>query len=415
VSTGPARRWVAAAIAAAILPLVACDDGRSADLGETSSSAQTGDRDAGAADALARLEQALRRRDGESAREVAAPRREAERELTRLARNADRLDLAGLSLRHLADSAISLADRQRERWGDDAWVADVQVTWRYAGVDRALSTLAVPMVFTRADDGVRLVTADLPQTERAPVWLTDAVRVARSDAALAVTTGDHSAQDFLRLADRAARTVRLSLPRWQGVLCIVVPADQRAFKTVAGVPQTQAAAVAAVTTTPDGSTAEGSPQHVYVNPRLFEPLESEGRQIVLSHEAVHVALGAALLDLPLWLSEGIADHVALLRSATPVEKLGAQILQQTRKQGAPRALPGKRQFDGTDHKIGAWYEAAWLAVRLIADTYGEDELWRFYRRSVSDQGTEAAFRDVLGTTQQQFVQRWRQHLTELAG
>ena len=329
--------------------------------------------------------------------------------------NADRLALAGVTLRHLSDSATALAEGQRERWGDAAWVADVQVTWRYRGVDRASSSLTVPMVFTHSAGDVHLVTADLPQTERAPLWLVDTVRVARSGAAVAVTSGEHSARQFLRFAVRAARTVRVSLPSWRGVLCIEVPAGQSGFKTVSGVPHQQAAAVAAVTTTPDGSNVEGSPQHVYVNPRLFEPLAAEGRQIVLSHEAAHVALGAALLDLPLWLSEGIADHVALLRSATPVETLGAQILRQTREQGAPRALPDARRFDGSDRKIGAWYEAAWLAVRLIADTYGETALWRFYRQSVRDEATEAAFRDVLGTSQAAFVQRWREHLAELAG
>jgi hypothetical protein len=107
--------------------------------------------------------------------------------------------------------------------------------------------------------------------------------------------------------------------------------------------------------------------------------------------------------------------VALARSTTPVANLAAQILRLTREDGAPRTLPGEREFDGSDERIGAWYEASWLAVRLIALTYGEDALWRFYRRSVRDQGTAAAFREVLGTTQRDFVRAWRRHLTELAG
>jgi hypothetical protein len=199
------------------------------------------------------------------------------------------------------------------------------------------------------------------------------------------------------------------------VLCVEVPHEQDAFRDVAGVPEQQAAAIAAVTTTPDGSTVTGAPQHVYVNPQLFGPLSREGREIVLAHEAAHVALGAALLDVPIWLSEGIADYVALARSTTSLDVLAAQILRQTRQEGAPRALPGSREFDGSDDRIGAWYESAWLAARLIADSYGEDALWRFYRQAVRDGGTEAAFQDVLGVSQREFVRAWREYLTALAG
>jgi hypothetical protein len=418
VSSRPARRLVAVAVAAATLPLVSCDDGRTADLdGGPGPVEATTDRDAGAADALARLERALRRGEVRAAAEVAAPDQRASRlEMRRLVRNADRLDLGeGLALRHLSDSATALTARQRDRWGDEAWVADVQVTWRYGGVDRELSVLTVPVAFTRDDEDVRVLSADLPQADRAPVWLVGPVQVARGRDAVAVTSGDHSAREFLRLAETAAATVRHTLPEWDGVLCVEVPADQTSFRDAAGVPEQQASAIAAVTTTPDGTSVRGAPQHVYINPRLFRPLRQEGRDIVLAHEAAHVALGAALLDLPMWLSEGVADHVALARSTTPVETLAAQILRVTRQDGAPRQLPGKPEFDGSDRRIGAWYEAAWLAVELIADTYGEDALWRFYRRSVRDAGTTGAFRDVLGTTQREFVGAWRAHLTALAG
>ena len=411
--SSPARRLIAAAIAAAIVPLTACESSRQADLDSAPSGVGTVAREVGAADALAQLERAVRRRDAGSVRDVAGTAKGSRSELVRMVRNAERLDLADVSFRLLGDSQTTLADRQRKRWGDQAWAVDVEVTWRY-GTDRAPSSLDVPMAFTPEGGAVRVASADLPQTQRAPLWLVDAVDVARSRTAMAVTSGGRSARELLRLANTAARTVRVSLPAWKGTVCVEVPADQDTFELVSGVPQQQASALAAVTTTPDEATGEGAPQHVYVNPRQFDPLKPEGRQIVLSHEAAHVALGAALLELPLWLSEGIADHVALLRAKTPVETLSAQILEQTRKQGAPRDLPGKREFDGTDRRIGAWYEAAWLAVRLIADKYGEDTLWQFYEQSVRDGDTAAAFRDVLGTSQRTFVQRWRRHLTELA-
>ncbi len=408
------RRWVAAAVAAATLPLAACDGGRSADLDGGPTPVDTEDRDASAAEVLTDLERALRSSDADAAATLGdGP--VARREMRTLVSNARRLDLEGVALRHLADSATALTDEQSGRWGDDAWVADVQVTWRYAEVDPTVSSLTVPVAFTATGGDVRVLTTDLPQADRVPLWLSDEVQVARGRRAMAVTTGSQPVRRVLAYAEVAAETVRVSLPAWRGVLCVEVPHEQDAFRDVAGVPEQQAAAIAAVTTTPDGSTVAGAPQHVYVNPQLFEPLSREGREIVLAHEAAHVALGAALLDVPIWLSEGIADYVALARSTTSLDVLAAQILRQTREQGAPRALPGGREFDGSDERIGAWYESAWLAARLIADSYGEDALWRFYRQAVRDGGTQAAFQDVLGVSQQEFVRAWREYLTALAG
>jgi hypothetical protein len=407
---------VAAAVAAATLPLVSCDNGRSADLGQDTPETAATDRGALARQALSRLEGVLRSGDAGAAVTLAAPGdRSARQELGRMAENAARLRLSGLDLRYLTDSATTLTQTQRERWGDEAWVADVEVAWRYGGVDKAGSVLTVPVAMTYTSGRPRLLSADLPQAERLPLWLEDEVRVARGRSSVAVTTPNHAPQEFLGYARRAGRTVRASLPSWAGVLCVEVPRNQASFRDVAGVPQRQAAAIAAVTTTPDGTTTEGAPQHVFVNPRLFRPLGAEGRQIVLSHEAAHVALGAALLDVPMWLSEGIADYVALKQSTTSVDALAAQILRQVREDGAPTALPGGAEFDGSDDRIGAWYEAAWLAVRLIADSYGEDALWRFYRQSVRDEGSAAAFREVLGVSQSEFVRAWRSHLVALAG
>jgi hypothetical protein len=154
--------------------------------------------------------------------------------------------------------------------------------------------------------------------------------------------------------------------------------------------------------------------HVYLNPDVFAPLGPVGRQIVVSHEATHVALDAATAELPLWLSEGMADYVALVDTPLPDTVLAAQIRDLVRTEGPPARLPGEREFDGSNKDIGAYYEAAWLAVRLLADTYGPRTLLAFYRQAQADGDTDAAFRRVLGTTESEFRRRWQDSLVELA-
>jgi hypothetical protein len=173
--------------------------------------------------------------------------------------------------------------------------------------------------------------------------------------------------------------------------------------------------IAAVTTTVDGSLTPGTPVHIFVNPRVFDPLGPRGSQIVMSHEATHVAVRAAFSTMPTWLLEGFADYVALAHVDLPVSVTASQILNQVRRHGAPRHLPGKREFDPQNQALGASYESAWLACRLLAEEYGEKRLIAFYRASDRAASTRRPFRSVLGTDVQAFTRAWRRDLRGLAG
>jgi hypothetical protein len=173
-------------------------------------------------------------------------------------------------------------------------------------------------------------------------------------------------------------------------------------------------AIAAVTAPVDGSRAADAPTHVFVNPSVFDPLGPQGSQIVLSHEAAHVATHAATSNMPTWLLEGFADYVALAHVDLPVSVTASQILQQVRDDGVPRKLPGAGAFDEESHTLGASYEAAWLACRLIAEEFGQDKLIAFYHRADRDSSTVGAFRQVLGITERQFTEQWRRELANLA-
>lgn len=339
----------------------------------------------------------------------------ARRELVAVAANVRDLRIDRLSLRYLDTAPVELSRAQQERFGPDAWVSEVQLTWRFRGVDPALSTLEVPVVADWQDGRAVFVTSRVTRGYRVPLWFTDSLFVLRGPASLVLAGDRRQARSLARQARTAVTTVRRTLPEFDDVLVVEAPGSAGRFRTAAGVTRATSRTIAAVTTATAGSVVEGAAVHVYLNPDVFNPLGPVARQIVLSHETTHLALGATVTKTPLWLSEGIADYVALVDTTLPDAVLAAQIRQLVRDDGAPRQLPGQNEFDGSNRDIGAWYEAAWIAVRLLARTYGEQALLDFYERVEVDGDTRAAFRDVLGTTEGEFVQRWRAALDELAG
>jgi hypothetical protein len=352
--------------------------------------------------------------DERALREVAAGDA-ARRELAVLAANLERLRVTALGLRYVDESDVQLTESEQQRLGGRAWVADVELSWRFAGVDRRRSALEVPVVLTWDGSDPVFVTSRVTGGRRVPLWWQAAVVVRRTPDTLVLTTRRHRLASVSRQAATAVDTVRATLPRWRGPLVVEAAGSGEQFLRASGLPAGSAREIAAVTTTPDGSGSPRSASHVYLNPPVFDPLGPQGRQIVVSHEAAHVALGAATTSVPTWLSEGIADYVALVDTDVPVRVLAAQILRLVRAEGAPRHLPGRAELARGVADIGAWYEAAWLAALLIADRHGEEALLELYRVADEDGTTDRAFREVLGTTEEAFVEEWRAELARLAG
>jgi hypothetical protein len=226
--------------------------------------------------------------------------------------------------------------------------------------------------------------------------------------------GGRGVGSYHALADRAVVDVRKVFPRWQGPLVVEVPSGQDELARVLGSEQTAYSSIAAVTTTV-GSSGADSPIHIFVNPPVFGPLGEQGAQIVMSHEATHVATKAPASSMPTWLLEGFADYVALAHVDLPVEVTASQIIAQVEDQGAPPTLPSPSEFETENTTLGASYESAWLACRLLAEQYGEKKLLAFYARADRDGSTAAAFRDVLGTDERAFTRSWREYLEALAG
>jgi hypothetical protein len=223
------------------------------------------------------------------------------------------------------------------------------------------------------------------------------------------------ATQYEQRARVAVADVRKVLPQWRSALVVEVPASSAALDAALDAPSGEYAGIAAVTSSTDGSTAPDAPIHVFVNPTVYDRLGVTGAQVVMSHEAVHVATAAPNSVIPQWLLEGFADYVALRDVDLPFSVTAGQIIDVVRRDGAPRDLPGAADFGGADTHLGAAYESAWLACVVLADRGGEEALVELYA-ALDDGADLAAELDArFGWTEQAFVAAWRQRLTDLAG
>ena len=317
--------------------------------------------------------------------------------------NAHDLRLEELSLRYVGeDGGVSAAG---------AWPAAVEATWQLPEDDAPSRTeLQVGLVTAGAQVGIR----SFGGAGRTPVWLTGPVTVRRAPGVLVVDRAD-DAERMLSLAAAAVPVVRRVLPDWTPRLVVEVPATAAALDDALGADEGTYADVAAVTASADGSSGRGAPVHVYINPQVFARLSAIGAKVVMSHEAAHVAAGAARSDLPLWLLEGFADYVALRDVDLPLRTTAAQVVAEVRRDGPPADLPADQAFDPAGARLGAAYEAAWLACVVIAETSGERALVDLYRAVDRGIPLDEALQDTAGFGERALVRRWQERLSDLAG
>lgn len=361
---------------------------------------------------LSRLVDGLRHGDGAAVARLGTPG--ARGLMAGISANAKSLRLRQVSMRYVDEQDGALTAGEQRRLGDDAWVGAVDVTYRIPGYDPSATHLETSFVFDSVDGKARIASVG-GHGHRAPSWLTGRLSVVRTPRTLVLAAPSADAQRFSAMAQRAVHDVDQVLTGWRGSLVVEVPASEQRMDQMLHASHEQYANIAAVTTTVTGTVVPGTPVHVFVNPRIFATLKPKGAQVVLSHEATHVATQAAFADMPTWLLEGFADYVALDHAGVPVQIAAKQILGKIRKDGPPHHLPTASDLSPTANGLGATYEEAWLACRYLGQRYGEQRLVSFYDTVDHGQSTRQAFRSVLGTTQKAFVEGWRADLRRLAG
>lgn len=334
--------------------------------------------------------------------------------LGELVANAQALDVEDFSMRYVDEVGAVAAD--------GTWSAAVEVSWRFDGYDDGVARAEVLVGFgpdpaaPGPGSGGVVVTGLGGGERRTPLWFTGALQVRATPETLVLLDGTAEQADLVSArAVAALPVVRRVLPAWAGPLVVEVPESGEQLDALLAAEAGTYAAIAAVTATVDGSTEPDAPLHVFLNPAVYDVLEPIGAQVVISHEATHVATDAPRRAVPTWLLEGFADYVALRQVDLPVSTTAAQVIEQVRRDGPPEALPDPADFEGASVGLGAAYEAAWLVCSTLADLAGEEALVRIYQRVSAGEDVAAVLRAEAGLGVVELTRAWQDRLTGLAG
>ncbi|HYN28629.1 MAG TPA: hypothetical protein VES95_01975 [Dermatophilaceae bacterium] len=309
--------------------------------------------------------------------------------------------------------------------GEPGGVAQVAATLRYrvAGHDRADRTSRRLVTLHRTSAGWRISgEAPAPGAPSLP-WDVDGAVVAEGERSLVVGALDRAgATAYTRLADAAVGAVDAAWQRpWSRRLLVVVAADAAGVRAQVG-GSADLDQLAAVTDGPVGADGLATGDRVVLDRAAMDGLTAVGREFVVRHETVHVALRSSLAGrAPRWVTEGFADHVGYSGTGLDQVQVAAGLLDQVAAGSGPEALPDDGDFDPAGGDIAPAYAAAWIAVEQVARAVGPSGLRRFVVAATSagsaesaQAATAGAFEEVLGTTEEAFTRAWRQRPAELA-
>ncbi|MEJ5945131.1 hypothetical protein WDZ17_07445 [Pseudokineococcus basanitobsidens] len=358
-----------------------------------------------------------------------------------LARGLARLPLASWSYEVRGQGPDLGAARRAELGADDAWVADVLLSYRLAGVDDVPQLRQQSLTVVRRD-GRWLLAGDRDGPGRPEPWDLGLVDVVEGERTLVVGTARRDVLvEQASLGDAAAARVDAVWGTgWPRRTVVVVPADEDQLARLLGRAGTDGLdQVAALTTGADRSSgepgAEGAVDRVLVNPAALERLGDLGRGVVLTHETTHVAVRAgAAADAPPWLSEGFAELVAYAGPTAAAgddvvapEVVAADLLAAVREGRGPGTLPTAADFDPTAGDVAPAYAGALLAARTVEQRYGRPALLALVRAgtgrapAADEAGAgeaplplDEAVPQVLGVTLAELEQQWRADLADLA-
>lgn len=326
-----------------------------------------------------------------------------------------------------AGEGPSLSAERLAALGPEAWVARVVLVYRLdtgagsdgSGAGATTGEVRREQYLTLVRRGADWFVADDRDGDTAPdLWDLGPVHVVRGQRSLALGTAP--AADLARYAtetdDAAARVDAVWGGGWPRTVVVLVPRSQEEMARLLLRDDDGLEQIAAVTTGEVGFDDPGeSADRIVVNPAGFDQLGPLGRRVVLTHEITHVATRATTTEaVPIWLSEGFADHVAYRDTGVAKQVIAQDLLDLVRAGRTPAALPTRLDFDPSRGDIAPAYSGSWLAADLVATRWGEDTLVGLYRTVAAGTPVDEALPALLGLDEATFTREWQAYLTELA-
>ncbi|MEU6843570.1 hypothetical protein ABZ930_17010 [Streptomyces sp. NPDC046716] len=303
--------------------------------------------------------------------------------------------------------------------------ATAELRYRVEGYDR--SPVVTERTLTlRQRAGHWYVIGDRPAKKSAQqLWEQGRVTVVKGAHSLVLGVGQRRSElrSYAADADDAVPAVDSAWGTdWARRVVVVVPKSLDGMGGLLGAPASGYQGIAAVTTGEAGGSRTAPADRVIINPEAYRVLGYFGKQVVLTHEATHVATRAdTSAATPLWLSEGYADWAGYRGSGRTPAQAAPELQSAVRGGTAPGTLPDDADFgfSGDSADLAQAYESGWLACRMIADDWGEEKLNALYKAVGEHRertgAVDGALQSVLGIDEREFVARWRSYVREQLG
>ncbi|MEU6232857.1 hypothetical protein [Kitasatospora sp. NPDC047058] len=308
--------------------------------------------------------------------------------------------------------------------GPDRLTATAELVVQVAGCD-AYPVVHPRRLLLRRTDGGWQVEREESAGGPPPLWDLGTVTAVRGDHCLVLgLAGGPDLAGLAAAADRAVPAVGAVWgERWAGRLLLQLPATEQQFARLLEADPAGWTGMAAVTTAAPGAPWHTPADRVLINPEAFGGLSDFGRQVVVTHEAVHVATRADTRAwTPLWLSEGVADWTGYRGSGRSPKQIAPELARDVAAGRLPSALPADQAFTAGAGGIAQAYEQSWLACELIARRYGPERLVGLYRAVAAtgpgedrEQRLDGVLRAELGLGLGEFTGLWLDEVRRLKG
>lgn len=272
-------------------------------------------------------------------------------------------NLAGLHMQLEPTAGVrALPEQRRELLGPEAVVQAVRARWSVPGTATAEHTLWLTL--RPGPEGPRLagITDGPPATDAGagplPIWWLEPVRIIRQGEVAVLAARSQDPDDWLPGLVEAREVVARRVPTTEPLVA-QLPGTAAGFERVLGVRPGSHRLVAAA------AWPFGDAVHLVVNPEAGGATQGEARQVLLTHEAVHVASGSVRGTGPLWLTEGYADLVALAGQPAVAAAHEANLADDQRRHGIARALVTNAELQPDNARVHAHYQRAWITVRVL--------------------------------------------------